>query len=90
MALASLKLKAWPFEGPVGIREPAPDARGMRVHVLDRWRHVGTARDESEIDELLRHVEPAEFDVDSYRIIGRALNHVHMRDLLLLRPRSAS
>jgi DNA polymerase-3 subunit epsilon len=89
MTLASLKLKAWPFEGPVGIREPAPDARGMQVHVLDRWCHLGTARDESEIDELLRHAQPDAFDADSYRIIGRALKDVQLRDVVLLRTPSA-
>ncbi len=85
IALASLKLKPWPFAGPVGIREPAPDGRGTQLHVLDRWRHLGTARDEGEIDELLRHVEPAPFDVDGYRVIGRALRDVPLRDLLMLR-----
>ena len=87
LALASLRLKAWPFPGPIGIRERAPHARGTCVHVLDHWRHLGTARDELEVDEVLRRpVEPG-FDADGYRIIARALKDVRVQDLLtLVRP----
>ena len=85
MALASLKLEPWPFPGPVGLREPAPGARGVQVHVVDRWRHLGTARDDAEVVELLRTAEAASgFDVDGYRIIARALREVRPRDLLRL------
>lgn len=90
MTLASLKLRRWPFDGAVGIREPAPGARGTCIHVLDRWRHLGTARDELEVQELLRTAEDAAFDADSYRIIGRALLDVRPRDLMLLRGPSAT
>jgi DNA polymerase-3 subunit epsilon len=86
LALASLKLKPWPFAGAIGIREPAPDARGTCIHVIDRWRHLGTARDEHEVAELLRSADSAGFDADSYRIIGRALRDVRPRDLLMLTP----
>ena len=82
LALASVRLKAWPFPGPIGIRERAPHARGTCVHVLDRWRHLGTARDEREVFEVLRRsVEPG-FDADGYRIIARALKDVRIQDLL--------
>jgi DNA polymerase-3 subunit epsilon len=84
LAFASLRLRPWPFPGPVGIREPAPDARGTQVHVLDRWRHLGTARDEREIGELIASARPAPFDADGYRIIGRALRDVRPRDLVTL------
>jgi DNA polymerase-3 subunit epsilon len=81
LALASLKLKAWPFGGPIGIRERTPDGHGSCVHVLDRWRHLGTARDEREVAEVLRQAEPV-FDADGYRIIARALEAVRLQDLL--------
>ncbi len=84
LTLASLRLRAWPFAGPIGIREPAPDAGGTQVHVLDRWRYLGTARDDKEIAELVRTAAAVAFDADGYRIIGRALKDVRPRDLLLL------
>jgi DNA polymerase III subunit epsilon len=82
LALATLRVKTWPFPGPIGIREPAPDARGTCVHVIDGWRHVGTARDEDEVAEVLRGAATGGFDADSYRVIGRALRDVRPRDLL--------
>lgn len=82
LALASLRLKAWPFGGPIGIRERAPDGHGSCVHVLDRWRHLGTARDEREVAEVLRRAAEPGFDADGYRIIARALEAVRMQDLL--------
>lgn len=82
LALASLRIKAWPFPGPIGIRERAPHARGTCVHVLDRWRHLGTARDEREVAEVLRGALEPGFDADGYRIINRALKDVRLQDLL--------
>ena len=82
MTLAPLKFKAWPFAGAIGIREPEPTGNGVHIHVLDRWRHLGTARDDEEVQSLLRAADAAAFDVDSYRIIGRALQDVKPRDLL--------
>jgi DNA polymerase-3 subunit epsilon len=85
MTLASLKLKPWPFRGPIGIREPTPDELGTRIHVIDRWRHLGTARDASEIAEMLRNAVSGSFDADAYRIIRRALAAVRPRDLIQLK-----
>ena len=82
MTLAPLKFKSWPFAGAIGIKEPAPAGNGMHIHVLDRWRHLGTARDDEEVQALLRAAEDAAFDADSYRSIGRALQDVRPRDLL--------
>jgi DNA polymerase-3 subunit epsilon len=82
LTLAPLRFKEWPFAGAIGIREPEPAGNGMHVHVLDRWRHLGTARDDEEVQALLRAAEDAAFDADSYRIIGRALQDVKPRDLL--------
>jgi DNA polymerase-3 subunit epsilon len=84
LTLASLRLRPWPFEGAIGIREPAPDAQGAWLHVIDRWQHLGTARDETEIESLLRSERDPLFDTDSYRIIGRSLKTVRNKDLVLL------
>jgi DNA polymerase-3 subunit epsilon len=82
MALVPLKFKPWPFAGAIGIREPAPMATGVQIHVIDRWRHLGTARDEEEVRALLHANSDAAFDADSYRIIGRALQDVRPRDVM--------
>jgi DNA polymerase-3 subunit epsilon len=88
LALSRLRLKRWPFAGAIAIREPAPEGRGSVLHVLDRWRHIGTAADESELAELLqtRNLAAAAIDVDSYRVIGRCLERAGPRDLVNLPP----
>ncbi len=90
MTLAPLRFKAWPFAGAIGIREPAPAGQGVQIHVLDRWCHLGTARDDDEVQALLRADATAAFDADSYRIIGRALQDVRPRDLLQFPARQES
>jgi DNA polymerase-3 subunit epsilon len=85
LALASLRLRAWPFAGPVGVREADAGGIGTVLHVIDRWQHLGTARGQEEIDALLRGRRAAGFDADSYRIIGRSLDGIAPRNLVMLR-----
>lgn len=61
-ALAELRLQTWPFAGPALLPE------GEVRHVIDHWCHLGSARDESELAELLADGEAA-FDRDTYRIL---------------------
>ena len=84
LALASLRVQPWPFECAIGIREPAPDARGDWLHVIDQWQHLGTARDETEVEALLRTKYPRVFDADSYRIVGRRLKALRPWDIVML------
>jgi DNA polymerase-3 subunit epsilon len=72
LALGSLRLGAWPFGGPVGLREAG--LAGEEVHVFDAWRHLGTARSDDEIASILDRPDDVPFDPDVYRIIRRALS----------------
>jgi len=76
LALAAHRLRIWPYPGPVGVREH--DARRDRtdIHVFDHWRHLGTARCDSDVDQLLDQARtaPAQaFDLDTYRLLLSAL-----------------
>ena len=84
LALASLRLQPWPFAGAIGIRERAPLGEGSVLHVVDQWRHLGTATDEAEMAALLERASGAPFDPDGYRIIRRCLERVAPRDLVML------
>jgi DNA polymerase III subunit epsilon len=84
LALASLRIRPWPFPGPVGIREPAPAGPGTLLHVVDCWQHVGTARDDADVAELMKASPIAAFDPDAYRIIRRCLDGISPRDLVML------
>jgi DNA polymerase III subunit epsilon len=70
MALASLKLKAWPFPGRVALRERG--AFGAEaLHVLDRWSHIGTAHSDEELASLSRRGGPQAFDPQLYKVLAR-------------------
>ena len=73
MALSALKLRAWPFAGTVGFRERSPTGR-TAVHVFDRWCHLGTAQDDTELADILEcSSEPLGFDLEGYKILCRYL-----------------
>jgi len=88
LALSSLRVRPWPFAGPVGIREPAASGNGTVLHVIDRWRHLGTARDDDEVAALLQGAKGGNFDPDGYRIVARCLQRVAPRDLVMFERRS--
>jgi DNA polymerase-3 subunit epsilon len=73
-ALASLKVRTWPHEGAVGLVETGPDGR-QDIHVVNNWCCLGTAHSEDEV-RLLLDQSPARpaFDIDTYRILLRALS----------------
>jgi len=70
-ALAKLKLKTWPYPGPIAIKE----TYGLRdeVHLVDHWCYLGTARSESDIDDILSGAGNPMFDLDTYKILLKHL-----------------
>ncbi|MCX7149275.1 MAG: ethanolamine utilization protein, partial [Rhodocyclales bacterium] len=68
-ALGRQRLVPWPFAGPAWIRE------GDEVHLIDHWRHLGTAHGEADLHSLL-DTQPPAFDRDSYRILVKALQRM--------------
>ncbi|MCX7279344.1 MAG: exonuclease domain-containing protein [Burkholderiales bacterium] len=76
-ALIRHQVKRWPYPGPIGLRE------GDDLHVLHAWRHLGTARNEEEVQELLQGGQAA-FDFDTYKIISKALAQAKPGQLLHL------
>lgn len=90
LALARQKLKPWPWPGAVIVEE-----RGhfglCEWHVIDRWRYVGSVQ--SDADDLppsphslqtlqMSRPQDAPFDIDTYRILCRALS----RSKIKVRP----
>jgi DNA polymerase-3 subunit epsilon len=82
-ALARLRVARWPYPGPVAVREAHGDR--CEVHVIDRWRYLGSARTDAEVHELVWESRELPFDLDTYRILSRyfsrAANAVHVRRL---------
>ena len=75
IGLLPLKLKAWPHEGPMLLREGGGER--TQYHLIDGWQHLATfdGDDSDAICELggnfRRRIE--RFDIDAYRIFTRAL-----------------
>jgi DNA polymerase III subunit epsilon len=76
-ALGAYRMSRWPYSGPMGLRE------GEEVHVLHDWRHLGTAKSEAEIHDLLESGQPA-FDMDTYKILKQALTRARHGQLFSL------
>ena len=74
VALLHLKVASWPYPGPVGVRE------GQDLHVIDVWCHLGTARTDADVRDLLASGQPA-FDKDTYRILRGLLPHKNVVNL---------
>ncbi|MDH4189879.1 MAG: exonuclease domain-containing protein [Betaproteobacteria bacterium] len=79
LALASLQSLAWPYRGPIGLREHDAEQDRGELHVIDQWRHLGTVRSEAELGELLHDAAIAPFDLDQYQIIARQLRKTGAR-----------
>jgi DNA polymerase-3 subunit epsilon len=72
LALRRLRIPAWPFPGPIAIVEEDPARSVCEYHVAVDWRYLGSARDADELTELAAAAPPP-LDVDTYRILQRAL-----------------
>ncbi|KPK07387.1 MAG: hypothetical protein AMJ64_06750 [Betaproteobacteria bacterium SG8_39] len=77
LALGKLKALAWPWKGPIGIVERDAGQRTgsdpAEVQVVHHWCWLGTARSESDVDDLLEQTRRPQFDLDNYRILERHL-----------------
>ena len=60
------RVHVWPYKGPIAIRD-----NGEMI-VLDKWCYLGTAINEDELTEL-KSGGDAEFDLDIYKIVKKAL-----------------
>lgn len=73
-ALARIKLKPWPYKGPLALLER--DEFGMRedIHLVDRWRLMATVHNEEALQACLDDGPSGKrFDPDAYRVISRFL-----------------
>lgn len=77
IGLMPLKLKPWPHQGPVMLREGAGPRQ--QWHIVDAWQHLATfdAGDDDAIATIARASRGTSerFDIDGYRILTR-----YMRD----------
>jgi len=75
--LELFKVQVWPYSGPIAIKE------GGEMIVIDKWCYLGTAINEDELYELAESGE-AEFDLDIYKIVKKALAGPYKKQVLEL------
>jgi len=79
LAFAAQRLKPWPYDGAVAVRERAFGGF-EQWHVIDGWRYLGTVTRHEGSDETLPGPElsakdlRASFDVDAYRVLAQFMS----------------
>ena len=68
-ALHALRMRDWPHPGPIGIREHDAITGRTEIHVLDRWRHLGTADADADLQDILQTRTHIAFDAGMYKIL---------------------
>ena len=79
--LRPLLVCAWPHAGPIAVRERS------ELHVIDRWRYLGTARCMTDAREL-QHVRRPAFDSGMYAYLRRLLRRLPARNIMPLAQRT--
>ena len=88
-ALSEHRFPAWPWKGPIAIRETHPDHGWERLYLVDHWCHLGTAGDEDELCALLEssRVNEISFDPDVYKLLRKYLAQRSRADVRVLTQR---
>jgi DNA polymerase-3 subunit epsilon len=74
-ALARLRIPAWPFRGAVALVEEDHARTRAELHVVRDWRYLGSTPSPSDLPALLAaNRDERGFDVDTYRLVRRALD----------------
>lgn len=73
-ALTKHKIKSWPYEGRIGIKELNVETDNAEVHIFEDWCHLDTVSNEVDFYEALNTRYEKKFDLDFYRLIQKSLN----------------
>lgn len=85
-ALAKLRLAAWPYPGAVALVERNDFLDREDWHVVDAWRHLGSARCEADAWALAEGGPTRiAFDADTYRLLKSELARGKLRVVSLAR-----
>ena len=71
-ALMGYKLKAWPYQGKVGIKELNRETHKTELHIFEHWCYLETLNDEVGFEEVMNTRYELNFDIDIYKLIKKA------------------
>ncbi|WP_166263207.1 exonuclease domain-containing protein [Marinobacter caseinilyticus] len=89
IAFHALRLKTWPWQGPVGVVEIDERTGVTDILVIYNWVHITTVHEESALYDLSLDGLSVTFDLDSYKLVvktlmgqdGRALRLIELPDV---------
>ncbi|MEJ2471869.1 MAG: exonuclease domain-containing protein [Desulfuromonadales bacterium] len=73
-ALSKLKMRSWPFRGPIGIKETSTVDQREDMHVFNNWCYLGTAQSDEQLQDLLANPEAKPFDLDNFKTLNQFLD----------------
>lgn len=73
IAFHELRLRTWPWKGPIAIVEQREDWTQPDFLVVYNWMHIATLHDEQELQDLSLRGQSVTFDLDSYKLLVKAL-----------------
>jgi DNA polymerase-3 subunit epsilon len=80
-AFESWRLRKWPYDGPIGVRERSD------LHIIEDWRYLGTAQNDAEIHSILE-TRPNGFDEGTFAFLSKKLRHLPSRRIVRLQRRT--
>ena len=75
-ALTPIKIKGWPYQGAIGIKEYNEESDISCIHIISHWLYLGHVSDESELAEF-NFDKAAKLDIDFYKICVSQLQKNH-------------
>ncbi|MDR9426122.1 MAG: exonuclease domain-containing protein [Marinobacter sp.] len=73
IAFHGLRLKTWPWAGPVALVEYNEKTGRTDCLVIWNWIHIATLHDEQELESFEPGSDAVTFDLDSYKLLVKAL-----------------
>lgn len=85
-ALIRVRLKSWPYDGRIGIKEVDKLTGKTQIQVFEQWCHVATVEDDIQMDEAMQCRFEFNFDLDTYKLLSKYLKKSTEIILLGLTP----
>lgn len=85
IGMHAIKLKVWPYAGPVWVREHTADALCTQWHLLSDWQHIASCYSEDDVrDYVFVNEQGRMLDADTYRILARFFKSHSASDYLIV------
>ncbi|MGJ8581331.1 MAG: exonuclease domain-containing protein [Psychromonas sp.] len=75
-ALTPIKIKGWPYQGAIGIKEYNDKSDISCIHIISHWLYLGHVTNESELADF-DFETPTKLDIDFYKICISQLQKNH-------------